>query len=122
MKKLICCALLLAPSFAWANQEFDKDFDKNVGYCSGLVATLVERNPDYQPARDALKELKRLLEEKGASMDVQDSKAQAMAYAAVVERARLKREMEPEDTDLPMVIALGLAACKAVGIQAVAAP
>lgn len=111
MKKLIL-ALCFCPGMAFADEAFDKD----VGYCVGLSASLLEAQPTHEGAQNAVKALQKLVEDKQNSMDVKSSQQTAYAYNTTLQQVR-GSVPDTENEKLAILVDMGLKSCEKIGVQ-----
>jgi len=111
MKSVLMIVLCLASAPAFADQEFDKD----VGYCAGLTASLAAASPDNANIQNAIQALAQLVKDNASTMDVDDSRKTAEAYTLVLRNMRGKVP-DYENEDLAAVVDLGLRSCKRIGV------
>lgn len=112
MKSIWVIGLCLASAPAFADPEFDKD----VGYCAGLTASLAAASPDNEHIQSAIESLAQLVKDNASTMDVEDSRKTAQAYTLVLQKVRGKVP-DHENEDLAAVVDLGLKSCKRIGVS-----
>ncbi len=112
MKMIKYAPLLLCFSAPLAASEFDKD----VGYCSGLTASLASVNSDAPFIQNALTQLTELVKNNAATMDVEDSRRTAQAYALVLQQAR-GDVPDIQNEKLAVIVNMGLESCKKIGVD-----
>lgn len=109
--------LLLCMSAPLSASDFDKsDFDKDVGYCSGLAASLAAANPNAPFVQNALTQLTELVKSNATTMDVENSRQTAQAYALLLEQTR-GGVPDTENENLAIIVDIGLKSCKKIGVE-----
>lgn len=106
---MVVLCLSSAPAFA------DQDFDKDVGYCAGLTASLAAASPENEHIQNAVGALAQLVKDNALTMDVDDSRKTAEAYTLVLKNMR-GTVPDHENVELAAVVDLGLKSCKRIGV------